>query len=59
MEVFASEEGIMRTVNVGYVARRNLKSLPYKSANLEVKTVAVQQLVLLVPAENIGVEENK
>ena len=53
MEIVKSEEDLIRMVVVGYVPRKSLRTLPYKSIKLERKTVAVQRLMLLVPVEDL------
>ena len=51
-ELFYSEDGVVRTVKVGYRSRRQLRGV-YKSAKLEGLTIAVQRLVLLVAVEEV------
>jgi hypothetical protein len=53
MEVELSQEGLVRTIVVGYAPRKCIRSLPYKSKPLKLKTVCVQRIVLLVPIEEV------
>jgi hypothetical protein len=52
-EVFESEDGLVRTVRVGYRERRAGAAHVYKSTALTEMEVAVQRLVLLVPEEEL------
>ena len=52
-EVKVSEDGLVRTVTVGYRAKRKGKLLPYVSVPLTTMDVAIQRLVLLVPSEKV------
>ena len=52
MELFHSKDGVVRTIKVGYRSRRQLRG-EYKPAKLEELVIAVQRLVLLVPAEEV------
>ena len=52
-EVKVSEDGLVRTVTIGYRAKRKGKMLPYVSAPLTTMDVAIQRLVLLVPSEKV------
>ena len=52
-EVKVSEDGLVRTVTIGYRAKRKGKLLPYVSVPLTTMDVAIQRLVLLVPSEKV------
>ena len=56
-EVKVSEDGLGRTVTIGYRAKRKGKLLPYVSAPLTTMDVAIQRLVLLVPSEKVKDDE--
>ena len=46
-----SEDECIRTVTVGYLPRKNRRQATYHPVPLEMKEVAIQRLVLLVPME--------
>ena len=53
IEVWKDDQGLVRTVQVGYRPRRKEESLPYKAVKLEVLKVGVQRLVLILAKEDL------